>query len=224
MKAKRDGGSQRWNGLDGSMVFLSAKRCRSQCQGSWAGDQGARGVTGACAWAETAGSDSIVPGHEHGPMGRRVLRWGTERGPPSPWGGCGKLLHRRGFQEGCFGLWQIVENGWVAGAFWRGGARGGQEVQGPPSWSARGTIREFDLQNDLQKWKGRSGERPFLFLCPYYQDTKFGGKTGQNSLRLLWWKPWGIREKTFLPYAKGLTSSPHGPKTAWSLEPGAGSR
>jgi hypothetical protein len=86
--------------------------------------------------------------------------------------------------------WQIVENGWVAGAFWRG-AWGGQEGAGSRNGKA---ARVSGL---------------FRFLCPYYQNTKFGGKTGQNSLRLLWWKPWGIREKTLVPYAESLTSFPH---------------
>jgi hypothetical protein len=133
----------------------------------------------------------------------------TERGTPLPLGTVVSCCIGVGSRRAVLDCGKSLKMGGLPGPFGGGVPGGGQEVQGPPSWSARGTIREFDLQNDLQKWKGRSGERPFLFLCPYYQDTKFGGKTGQNSLRLLWWKPWGIREKTLVPYAESLTSFPH---------------
>ncbi|MGB9031036.1 MAG: hypothetical protein WCC27_13025, partial [Acidobacteriaceae bacterium] len=35
---------------------------------------------------------------------------------------------------------------------------------------------------------------PKFFLCPYYQDTKPSDKRRQNSLRVLWWKPCGMRD------------------------------
>ncbi len=49
----------------------------------------------------------------------RVQR--SERPPPTPlppWG-CGMWLHRQGFWEGPFGLWQAADKTALAGAFWR---------------------------------------------------------------------------------------------------------
>jgi hypothetical protein len=39
--------------------------------------------------------------------------------------------------------------------------------------------------SELQKGKN-------YFFTPYYQDTKFSTKTGQISLRVLWWKWFGM--------------------------------
>jgi hypothetical protein len=65
--------------------------------------------------------------------------------------------------------------------------------------------------------KGRSGERPCSgclsgensFFAPYYQDTKSSLKTGQISLRVLWWKWCGMRGHYFGFEARLLTNFPH---------------
>jgi hypothetical protein len=85
---------------------------------------------------------------------------------------CGKWLKMR-LLHGPFGAW-----GW-----------GGQGVErdteachpSPPEKekAALGGLLSFDLEG-------------IFLLTPYYQDTKSSTKTGQISLRLLWWKSRGI--------------------------------
>ena len=75
------------------------------------------------------------------------------------------LVHLHGLREGAFWLWQVAENeppGWGLLAAWCPLERG--QGTGP----ARVEQLAKAWQDHLRKWKGRSSERRFLFLIPYY--------------------------------------------------------
>jgi hypothetical protein len=76
-----------------------------------------------------------------------------------------------------------------------------QKSSGPAGCDPRGHPA---LMVAKRERPGRWAE-PFLFLTLYYQDTKPGYKNRQNTLRVLWWKWCGMRDKTSVPWEKSLT-------------------
>jgi len=82
--------------------------------------------------------------------------------------------------------------------------RGGDEADAVEQPSCGGTATGF-----LRGRKRPRVSAAFFISYPLLSEYKSSYKTGQNSLRLLWWKPCGMRDNTFVPYEKSLTSFPH---------------